>query len=85
MDEHSQLCIYVRDECIIDVIMSPLKDKSHFKADHKCPITSRGKLIASILLARLVDQKLISYEDKIPEIGLNMNKTERKLSRMKMS
>ena len=65
--------MYVGQECVVDVIMSP-PDKT-FTADHKTLIMSSGKSVAAILLARLVDKNLLSYDDLVtkhwPEYGQN--------------
>ena len=47
-DKKSQLCVWVGEECVIDVIMT---DEPSFTADHKTVIMSSGKSIASIALA----------------------------------
>jgi CubicO group peptidase (beta-lactamase class C family) len=71
-DKTAQLCVYVGQECVIDVIMSADKD---FTADHKTRIYSSGKSVASIMLAKVVDQGLIAYEDEVakhwPEFAQN--------------
>jgi CubicO group peptidase (beta-lactamase class C family) len=52
-----------------------MKNDKDFTADHKTKIFSSGKTVASVMLARLVDQGLLSYEDEVrkhwPEFANN--------------
>ena len=70
-DKRGQLCVYVGDEMIIDVIMDDKKpnpkDAKPFDADSVTTIFSSGKSVASILIAILVDKGLLSYDKPIAE------------------
>ena len=59
--------------------MTPAKDPITF--DHKTIIMSSGKSVAACLLAKLVDQGLIDYDDLVskhwPEYGQNGKENHR--------
>ena len=70
-DKRGQLCVYVGEELIIDIIMNDQKpnpnDRSPFDADSVTNIFSSGKSVASILLAIMVDKGLLDYNKPIAE------------------
>ena len=55
--------MYVGQECIVDVVMTTAKDS--ITTDHKTLVMSNGKSVAACLLARLVDQGLLFYDDLV--------------------
>ena len=77
-EENTQLCIYVGEECVVDLWATAIGDSS-FNGDSLVNVFSSGKSLESILLAMLCDRGLLNYDDKIveywPEFGKN-NKTE---------
>jgi CubicO group peptidase (beta-lactamase class C family) len=62
-DKTSQLCVYVGEELVINVVMSPKFDK--ITADHKTIISGASQAVSAIIFARLVDQGLIDYPTPI--------------------
>ena len=62
-EKNCQLCVYVKDECVIDVFMANPEKKSDIKVDGDSVSTiySSGKSVASILIAVMVDQGHLDY------------------------
>ena len=69
-DKRGQLCVYVGEEMVIDVIMDngkQAKGARKFDADSVTTIWSSGKSVASVLLAIMVDQGHLVYDKPIAE------------------
>lgn len=77
-ERNTQLCIYVGEECVVDLWASAIDDSS-FSADSLVNIFSSGKTLEAITMAMLVDRGLLDYNARItdywPEFGAN-NKQE---------
>lgn len=58
-DKTSQLCVYVGEDLVIDVVMCPRESK--VTADHKTNIIGSGQIVCSIIFARLIDKGLVDY------------------------
>ena len=71
------MCVYVGDEVVVDVYgtseWAKNKSKESLEPDHLQCIMSSGKSVASILMAIMVDQGKLEYDDPIskhwPEFG----------------
>lgn len=72
------MCVYVGEEEVIDITMNDRKTKEEkeapeIKVDTLTTIFSSGKSVASILMAIMVDQGHLNYEDPVvkywPEFG----------------
>jgi len=77
-EENSQLCVYVGGKKVIDLYGTAVGD-TNYGPDTLTNMYSSGKSIAAIVVAMLVDQGLLSYDEKIvrywPEFG-NKGKTD---------
>ncbi|MEM9623726.1 MAG: serine hydrolase domain-containing protein [Pseudomonadota bacterium] len=73
-ERNTQLCIYVGDECVVDLWGSAIDDPG-FSPDSLVNVFSSGKSLEAILLAMLVDRGLLSYDAPLteywPEFGAN--------------
>ena len=73
-EDNLQLCVYLDAECVIDLFGSAKNDEKYSADSIQC-IFSSGKTIASIVIAQLVEQNLLDYEEKVakywPEFGKN--------------
>lgn len=73
-ERNTQLCIYVADECVVDLWASATGDAS-FSGDSLVNVFSSGKSLEAITMAMLVDRGLLDYDAKItdywPEFGAN--------------
>ena len=71
-EENTQLCVYVRDERVVDLWRSAAGD-ARFSADSLVNVFSSGKSLETIAIASLVGRGLLRYDDKIadhwPEFG----------------
>ena len=71
-ERNTQLCVYVGDECVVDLWGSAIDDRS-FNGDSLVNVFSSGKSLESILMARLNDQALLDYTAPVtrywPEFG----------------
>jgi CubicO group peptidase (beta-lactamase class C family) len=71
-ERNTQLCIYVGEECVVDLWASAIDD-ARFSADSLVNVFSSGKSLEAITLAMLVDRGLLDYNAKItdywPEFG----------------
>ena len=63
-ERNTQLCVYVGDECVVDLWGSAIDDSS-FNGDSLVNVFSSSKTLESILLARLFDKGLIDYNEPI--------------------
>lgn len=63
-ERNTQLCIYVGEECVLDLWGSAIDD-ANFTADSLVNVFSSGKSLEAILLAVLHDQGLLEYDKKI--------------------
>jgi len=63
-ERNTQLCVYVEDECVVDLWGSAIDDSS-FNGDSLVNVFSSSKTLESILLARLFDKGLIDYNEPI--------------------
>ena len=61
---NAQLCIYVGEECVVD-LWSSVTDDPNFGPDSLVNVFSSGKSLESIAIAMLVDRGLIDYDDAI--------------------
>jgi CubicO group peptidase (beta-lactamase class C family) len=67
-DTNSQLCVYVNDQKVVDLVGStPTKnpDDQQFDGESLHTIYSNGKTVSNILLAMLFDQGLFKYDDLV--------------------
>ena len=73
-ERNTQLCIYVGEECVVDLWASAIDDSS-FSADSLVNVFSSGKSLEAITMAMLVDRGLLDYDARItdywPEFGGN--------------
>jgi len=73
-ERNTQLCIYVGDECVVDLWASAIDD-ANFSADSLVNVFSSGKSLEAITMAMLVDRGLLEYDAKIadywPEFAAN--------------
>jgi CubicO group peptidase (beta-lactamase class C family) len=71
-ERNTQLCIYVGDECVVDLWASAIDDNT-FTADSLVNVFSSGKSLEAIMMAILVDRGLLDYDARIvdywPEFG----------------
>ena len=71
---NAQLCIYVEEECVVD-LWGSATDDPNFGPDSLINVFSSGKSLESVALAMLVDRGLIEFSDRIsthwPEFGEN--------------
>ena len=71
-EKNSQLCVYVKEEKVVDLWGSSNADKQ-FNADTLMNVFSSTKSLTAILLARLADKGLLKYDSAIskywPEFG----------------
>ena len=71
---NAQLCVYVKGKMVIDLFGTGIGDKQ-FNPSTLINTFSNSKTLSAIVMARLVDQRLLSYDDKIsthwPEFGQN--------------
>lgn len=76
-DKLSQLCVYVGNECVVDVYgkNGKAEQKSDFGPDTMTALMSSGKSVAAILMAIMVDQGHLEYDKPVvdywPEFGQN--------------
>jgi CubicO group peptidase (beta-lactamase class C family) len=74
VERNTQLCVYVGDDCVVDLWASAVDDAS-FNGDSLMNVFSSGKSLEAIALAALVDKGLIDYNAKIadywPEYAAN--------------
>ena len=79
IDDNSQLCIYVDDQCVLDLSGSTSQDQAVFNQDSLTTIFSSGKSVASILLAILAGEGRLKFSDPIckhwPEFAQNGKET----------
>lgn len=73
-ERNTQLCIYVGEECVVDLWASAVDDSS-FSGDSLVNVFSSGKSLEAITFAMLVDRGLLDYSARItdywPEFGNN--------------
>mmetsp|Transcript_40418 Transcript_40418/g.29111 ORF Transcript_40418/g.29111 Transcript_40418/m.29111 type:complete len:140 (-) Transcript_40418:85-504(-) len=71
-DKNAQVCIWVNGKVVVDLCLS---SSENYKPDSTTCIFSSGKVIAKVLLARLHNDGLFDYDDKVvthwPEFGKN--------------
>jgi len=65
-ERNTQLCVYVGDECVVDLWGSACDDKT-FNGDSLVNVFSSGKTLESILFARLFDKGLLDYSAPITD------------------
>lgn len=73
--EDVQLCAYVRGVKVIDIMVRKHNMSAAYTRGSVQKVNSSGKNIESIVIARLVEQKLLAYDTKVasvwPEYGCN--------------
>lgn len=73
-ERNTQLCVYVGDECVVDLWASAVDDAG-FSADSLINVFSSGKSLEAITLAMLLDRGHLDYDARIaeywPEYGSN--------------
>ena len=73
-ERNTQLCVYVEEECVVDLWASVVDDTS-FSGDSLANVFSSGKSLEAIAFAMLVDGGLLDYDARItdywPEFGNN--------------
>jgi len=65
VDKQSQLCVYHKGEKVVD--LHGVSDSQTYDADTLACIFSSGKSIGSILIAMMVDQGRLNYEDRVSD------------------
>ena len=74
-DKRTQICVYVKNELVIDLVGKETNSKQRFDGDSKTPIMSSSKSVAAILMAIMVDQGVLDYSKPIchywPEFAQN--------------
>lgn len=65
-ERNTQLCIYVGEQCVVDLYASAVGDQA-FSADSLVNVFSSGKSLESLTLAMLQDRGLIDYDRPIAE------------------
>ena len=60
-EDNAQLCVYVNDECVVDLWGSASGD-AHFDGDSLINIFSSGKSLESIAMAWLISEGLLDYD-----------------------
>ena len=79
-EKDCQLCVYVKEECVIDIVMQNSYENGKPKIDAESVgcIYSSGKSVGAILLAKMVEEGKLSYTDPIckywPEFAQNGKK-----------
>jgi len=73
-EEYTQLCVYHRGECVIDLWAAPVGD-AEFSPDSLVNVFSSGKSLETIAIAHLVGKGLLDYKAKVadywPEFAAN--------------
>jgi CubicO group peptidase (beta-lactamase class C family) len=73
-ERNTQLCVYVGDQCVVDLWGSAIDDTG-FSANSLVNVFSSGKSLEAIMLAMLLDRGLLDYDAKIadywPEFAVN--------------
>ena len=69
-EKNCQLTVYVKEECVIDIVMSNHTKGSKTKIDVDTVgcVYSSGKTIGAILLAKMVDEGRLNYSDPISKV-----------------
>ena len=65
-EDNAQLCVYVNDECVVDLWGSASGD-AHFDGDSLINIFSSGKSLESIAMAWLISEGLLDYDTRVTE------------------
>jgi len=65
-EKDTQLCIYVGDQCVVDLWASTTEDPE-FSADSLINVFSSGKSLEAITMAMLVDRGHLDYDAKIAD------------------
>jgi len=72
IEEHSQLCVYVKGERVVD-LWGTIDKNSGYDGDSLTNCFSNTKSLTAIMMAMAVDRGLLCYDDKIakhwPEFG----------------
>lgn len=63
-DHNAQLCVYLGEECVVDLWASVNSDEN-FSADSLVNVFSSGKSLESILLAMLADRGLLDFNARV--------------------
>ena len=63
-EDKLQLCVYVGKTCVVDLYATTQNDP-HYSANTLQCVFSSGKTVASIVVAKLAEQNLLDYQDKI--------------------
>lgn len=66
-DRNAQLCIYVGEECVVDLWASAIGDES-FNGDSLVNVFSSGKSLESILLGMLVDREGLAFDTPVQTV-----------------
>ena len=66
-DRNAQLCIYVGEECVVDLWASAIGDES-FTGDSLVNVFSSGKSLESILLGMLVDREGLAFDTLVQRV-----------------
>lgn len=71
-DENAQLCVFADGKCVVDLWGSSIGDEK-FGPDNLQVVCSSGKSVAAFVVAMMVEQGLLDYEEKVskywPEFG----------------
>lgn len=73
-ESNAQLCVYFKEQKVVDLWGSACSDE-RFNADTLVNVFSSTKSLTAIMMAKMVEKGLLSYEEKItkywPEFGQN--------------
>ena len=67
LEENSQLCVYLGEKKVVDLWVKVDK-QSQFGPDDLIPIFSSSKNLTAIVMALLLDNQLLDYDEKISNI-----------------
>lgn len=75
-ERNTQLCVYIGEECVVDLWASAIDDTS-FSGDSLVNVFSSGKSLEAITMAMLIDRGYLDYNARItnywPEFGAGDN------------
>lgn len=64
LETNAQLCVYVREECVIDVC-GKSRAENEYDRDSLQNVFSSTKSLSAVVFATLVDRGLLDYKDKV--------------------
>ena len=76
LEASSQLCVYVGDEMVID-LWGSVDKKKKFGPDSLVPVLNSSKTLMAVVLALLVDNDMLDYEETIAGIWPEFPNTDK--------